>query len=102
MVLDHVDHDVVASVEFLPQPAAFASTAIGMVRFLPLAGLFFPAIPHNADVHIVGELIAQPVKCVGLRSVHNNEFHVYGRMVSGRPHGEPLEPSKTQAAHHAR
>jgi hypothetical protein len=46
-----------------------------MVRFLSHAGLPFPAIPHNADIDIVGELFGKPEKRLRLGSIHNNELH---------------------------
>lgn len=82
-VLDHVNDDIVASVEFLPQTAALAPAAVGLVRFLPRTSLPFPAIPHDPDVNIVGELFGEPEKCLGLCSIHNNKFHGLSRMVNG-------------------
>jgi hypothetical protein len=46
-----------------------------MVRFLPRAGFPFPAVPHDADVNIVGKLLREPEKRLGLCSIHNNELH---------------------------
>ncbi len=82
-LLDHVDDDIVASVEFLPQTAALAPATVGMVRFLPGTSLPFPAIPHDPDVDIVGELFGQPEERLGLCSIHNNKFHGLSRMVNG-------------------
>jgi hypothetical protein len=70
-----VNHDVISPGEFLPQPATLAPASVGLVRFLSRAGLPFPAIPHDADVDIVGELFGKPKKRLGLCSIHNNQFH---------------------------
>jgi hypothetical protein len=78
-----VNDDIVASVEFLPQTSAIAPAAVGMVRFLPRTSLPFPAIPHDADVNVVGELFGEPEKRLGLGSIHNNKFHGLSRMVNG-------------------
>jgi hypothetical protein len=70
-----VNHDIIPTIEFLPQTAALTPASIGLVRFLPRAALPLPAIPHDPDVDIVGELFGKPEKRLRLGSIYNNQFH---------------------------
>ncbi len=74
-VLDDVDHEIIASVEILYQSAPIAAAAFGVSHITPLAILFLPAIPDDANIYVVRELFGEPLKRLGLRPVHNNEFH---------------------------